>query len=307
MADIVKLSRQITDLERKVLDMESHHDMNEVKKKRNEYYIMKRYINKGGTVTKKKLSDLKASHNLYGKHITWKKKLEKLTKELDKAIQDANRECENCNRKNQTGEYTGMAPYELKFTNLARNLLIKRRNFRFVEVDEYSDDPVLLCQECYSLFTEPGKSYANCWPSFVWNLLIDTDVLEVYGQLIWRMIPGRWRYWWIDTVKAIHTLNEVTINTPPSIFIDITSDIDDMRSGIKSNTLGNLMKCCNEHLIPSILFPWGESEYIHQCGKIPFDAFLQRFLPKCEILKISSDKVCGNIYSSREDYVRESV
>ena len=80
MADIVKLSRQITDLERKVLDMESIHDMNEVKKKRNEYYIMKRYINKGGTVTKKKLSDLKASHSLYSKHIARKKKLQTLTK-----------------------------------------------------------------------------------------------------------------------------------------------------------------------------------------------------------------------------------
>ena len=175
-------------------------------------------------------------------------------------------------------------------------------------MNDSSDDPVLLCQDCYSLLTVPGtSSYADCWPSFVWNLFMDRDILDVYGENIWRMIPGKWRYWWIDKVKEISVLNGVTINTPPSIFIDITSNIYEMKSGIESNTLANLKKCCNKHLMPSILCPWGESEYIHQCGKFPFDAFLQRFLPKCYIDKISNDKICENIYSSREDYVRGSI
>ena len=48
----------------------------------------------------------------------------------------------------------------------------------------------------------------------------------------------------------------------------------------------------------------GESEYIHKCGVIMLDTVIQRHLPKCHIMIISSIKELDKIYSSREDYVR---
>ena len=36
-----------------------------------------------------------------------------------------------------------------------------------------------------------------------------------------------------------------------------------MKCGLKNNTLSEVMRVCNKHLIPSVLCPWGESEYIH--------------------------------------------
>ena len=84
-----------------------------------------------------------------------------------------------------------------------------------------------------------------------------------------------WRHWWIDSVREIETMMYVTLESPSPIFTDITDKIDDMKSQLDKNTLGDIMQCCNKYLIPSVLCPWGEAEYIHQCGNIPFDTVLQ--------------------------------
>ena len=140
----------------------------------------------------------------------------------------------------------------------------------------------------------------------MWGFLSDDDILDVYGVNIWKFVPDIWRYWWIDAANAHAELEDVSIEHPSPIFKDITKDISDMKSGLEINTLSEIMRCCNEYLIPSVLCPWGESEYIHNCGKLAYDTVCQRYLLKCHIKKINSDKLLEKVNSSRDDYIRES-
>ena len=89
--------------------------------------------------------------------------------------------------------------------------------------------------------------------------------------------------------------------SPPS------EKIRDMKCGLKKNTLSEVMRVCNKHLIPSVLCPWGESEYIHMCGNISYDSVIQRYLPRCYIHKHCQDKACEKVYSSRPDYIRDEM
>ncbi len=170
---------------------------------------------------------------------------------------------------------------------------------------------VNICLECFEFLTNPddkvGRSFGNVWPEFLWNTLTDRNILNVYGDHIWKFVPIKWRYWWIEAVHELDMLAEVSIEHPYPLFQDITNDIGDMKRCLQENTLSAIMRCCNTHLIPSVLCPWGESEYIHKCGVFSYDALLQRHLPKCYIQKHSTDKVCDSIYSSREDYIRDNV
>ena len=84
---------------------------------------------------------------------------------------------------------------------------------------------------------------------------MDRDILSVYGDYVWRFIPEKWRYWWIESVVECDTLESVTIEMPEPIFTDITKKIDNMKYLLEKNTLADIMKCCNTYLIPSVLCP----------------------------------------------------
>ena len=97
----------------------------------------------------------------------------------------------------------------------------------------------------------------------------------------------------------------VTPESPSPIFTDITEKIEDMKSDLDTNTLGSIMRSCNKYMVQSVLCPWGEAEFIHQCGNIPYDTVLQRYLPKCYVHKVHLDKLCLKDFSTRDDDVRE--
>ena len=101
-------------------------------------------------------------------------------------------------------------------------------------------------------------------------------------------------------------MRDVTWDQPPSIFRDITTDIKDMRSSLDKNSLSDIMTCCNKHLLPLVLCPWGESDFIHKCGHVPYDMIVQRYLHKVFINTLTPRQACQNLYSSREDYIRDS-
>ena len=89
---------------------------------------------------------------------------------------------------------------------------------------------------------------------------MDREILEVYGQYVWKFVPLKWRYWWIDVVHRHGALEDVGMEHPSPIFKDITEDIGDMKRGLEINTLSEIMRFCNKKLIPSVLCPWGDSE-----------------------------------------------
>lgn len=219
--------------------------------------------------------------------------------------------CQNCKRKEPYGENIGNTPYVLRFKWHAQNTLIKRKHFRFVEIDKNSDENIGLCLECSEYISnhdpKVGYIFENVWPSFVWNLLSDENILDVYGDYTWIFIPWKWRHWWVDSVTVIESMRDVGINNPPPIFKDITVDIEEMKLGSGRGKNSNIMKACDKHLLPTVLCPWGESEFIHKCGDFPYDCLVQRYLPKCYVKKVSDDKLCEKIYSSRDDYIREET
>ena len=118
----------------------------------------------------------------------------------------------------------------------------------------------------------------------------------------------KWRHWWIDSIKENNVVMEhVSFNNPPAIFKDVTMDLREMIADIDDAKISVIMRTCDKHVIPTVLCPWGESEFLHTCGDVPFDSVLQRYMTKCYFKKVSKDKDCGKIYSSREDYIREEI
>ena len=55
--------------------------------------------------------------------------------------------------------------------------------------------------------------------------------------------------------------------------------------------------------MPTMLCPWGDSEYIHTCGHLEYVLIIQRLLPAVHIKLISKTKV---VVSVRDDYIRDS-
>ena len=288
----------------------SHYDMDELRRNHCSYVRLRR-INHGNVPTHE-MEILKEYHNVYDRFYRKKKILSETSKHLDDFLERMSNDgfC-NCKRKNTGGDTNGRSPYDLEFKLHPQNQLIQRNAFRFVEVDNSCDDPVVLCKECYEFLTNPEATYArsfqNSWPSFVWIILTDKDILDVYGVYVWRFLPVGWRYWWMNSLHESDVLHDVTIEYPTAMFKDISNEVRDMKSGLSSNTLSEIIRVCNKHLIPSVLCPWGESEYIHKCGNIPYDIMVQRYLPKCYIRKIHSDKMCEKVHSARDDYVRDSL
>ena len=77
---------------------------------------------------------------------------------------------------------------------------------------------------------------------------------------------------------------DVTLHDPPSFFEDKTKDIIHWDELINSYSLPNLRDACNKYLVPTILRPFGCSEFIHKCGHVAIDMIFQRYIPKCILL-----------------------
>ena len=152
-----------------------------------------------------------------------------------------------------------------------------------------------------------SNKYNNLWPSFIWNLLSDEKVREVYGIKVWKFIPKVWRQWWIDSIRIFVEYTDANIDYPEPYFYDVTRDVCSFKDGIGSKKLGRLYDVCNQYLMPLVLCPWGESEYIHTCGHCYIDVIIQRHLPSCEIKTINDTKSFFRVNSSRDDYLREDT
>ena len=75
-----------------------------------------------------------------------------------------------------------------------------------------------------------AESTKNAWPAFVWTVLKNRKVHEIYGESICQFIPQQWRYWWIETLKTkyLHVFGEVTIENQPPIFVDRTPELSEL-------------------------------------------------------------------------------
>ena len=301
-----ELRTSINNLEIELENIEVENDMEAVRMKRNQYVRIKRKKQEILISNDEKMI-LQAASKLMRTYQRKEKILQSLNQDLILLMEDG---CRNCKRKNPSESHSGMTPYILSYKRHQVNHLIKRKAFVCLDMDRSSEEKIILCMECTEYFTnseKEGSSFVNTWPSFLWSILTDGDILDTYGDYAWRFVPLKWRHWWIHVVHEYEKLSDVNIDNPSPIFKDVTEEIQDMKDGLDINSLSEIMRVFNHHLMPTVLCPWGESEYIHKCGKVPFDSILQRFLPKCIIKKSSPSIDYQKVDSSRDDYVRESI
>ena len=204
-----------------------------------------------------------------------------------------NMECENCKRRSVRN---GL---QVEFGSYRRNILRQRKKFRFVRCSRNATDMVTLCSECSSyLIEDNGNSYHNMWPGFLWYVLSDSNVQSTYGMLKWNYIPDSIVHCWE------HVYHEELGCSPKSYFKDITNDIKCFNTGVKHELLSQVADVCNKYLMPTVLCPWGCTEYLHRVGKLPLDILLQRFLQKVRLDLIHNVEYCAKLFSAREDFIR---
>ena len=206
-------------------NMQDKYDMTVISRFRHEYNnaIRKKVFK---YIPEKKKEDLRCGNTVYKIY----KNKEKSHEDLQKKYAIILDGCQNFKRKETFVEYTGVTPYELRFLFHSHIDLKKRHFFRFVEIAEYATEEICLCFQCSEFLSnhddKVDKLFKNVWPSFVWNFLTDESVLNIYGDYSWRFVPMKWRHWWIDSIKTTKDMECVSINNPPSIFKDITVEIN---------------------------------------------------------------------------------
>ena len=138
-------------------------------------------------------------------------------------------------------------------------------------------------------------------------MLSDQSLTNNYGVKLWQLIPYKWRHWWLPAVRNILIYSNVSLESPSPIFIDKTNSYHEWTSRIESGSLGELKDACNNLLIPTILCPWGCTEYCHNHGTFHVDILFQHMMRKSLWTLINKPKLINKIESARTDYLRENV
>jgi hypothetical protein len=213
------------------------------------------------------------------------------------------RHCNNCYRNNHIRH--------LNLNKMQYKNLNKKKKFRFIRSGN-NKEYIHLCDECTHYLTEGSKTsqYKFMWQSFIWYLLTNEQLLDIYGTKVWKFLPTTLREWWFVSVfNNIPYFNEhtITLEEPPAIFYDNTDGTNDFTTQIRSHKLGNVTSALNKYLLPKVLCPWGCSEYNYESGNLPFNLICQRSFLKVKIKTIHKSNDLVKIYSSRDDYIRYDV
>ena len=138
-------------------------------------------------------------------------------------------------------------------------------------------------------------------------MLSNKELVLYYQTNLWKLIPYKWRHWWLPSVRNLVTFRNVSVNHPAPIFEDRTESLKEWNASIESGSLGRLIKACNTILIPTILCPWGCTEYCHQHGTFHVDILFQHMMRKCSWTLMNPMKTISKIESSRNDYLRDDI
>lgn len=183
--------------------------------------------------------------------------------------------CANCRRK-QSRVYVNEdgidSRYTIHFTMYQTNQIKQKRRFKFCQSHRTETNAcnIILCDECSVHLTHDDTAIANqskfSWPGFIWSVLENKEIHKTYGNYVWKFIPIQWRYWWLSSLHQTFPIifEDASITSPKSVFVDLSSDIDEWNQNISSFLLARLANTTNKHLMPKVLCPWGCSEYIHK-------------------------------------------
>ena len=140
--------------------------------------------------------------------------------------------------------------------------------------------------------------------------MADASVAAAIGaEAVWRLVPGVWRPWWINLVKAAFAtfdVAEVSLDSPCPVFVDMTEARDeylDMRKALK---FANIIDVVDRRLKATVLCPWGCSEFVHECGTLPLDSVFQSFIPDVKLpMTTDGSASLKKVKSARRDYFSE--
>lgn len=203
--------------------------------------------------------------------------------------------------------------YELDLCTVSSSDIVGRRQFCFVKgTNEANSREYTMCKQCATHLTHDAK-VANkseyTWPGLFWNLLQYEGIREHYtAEYIWKLIPIQWRPWWIHEIQLQFPLffRNVTLLEPKPIFFDRTSDLSEWNEAIEVQQLCRIANVCDKYLLPTVLCPWGCSEFLHMSGKLDLVSLIQRFIQKCIVSEPDVEKI-ELVDSARDDYIRDSI
>lgn len=179
-----------------------------------------------------------------------------------------------------------------------------------------------LCDECYHFLVKKDRyDFEHMWPAFFWRLLSNSysptfepsrRYFEIYSaEHLWELIPVTMRGWWINIVKGLYyqteqPYSECTIDSPPSIFIDKTKQLQQFENDLSAGDVPSLIKTLNNESImtPTVLCPFGCTDYCHRSKYIDLDVNIQYYLRKV-VLPIKSRSKYVNVHSMSPHYFRK--
>ena len=179
-----------------------------------------------------------------------------------------------------------------------------------------------LCDECYHFLVKKDRyDFEHMWPAFFWHLLSNSysptfepsqRYFEIYSaEHLWELTPVTMRGWWIKIAKGLYyqteqPYSECTIDSPPSIFIEKTKQLKEFENDLSAGDVPSLIKTLNNESImtPTVLCPFGCTDYCHKSKYIDLDVIIQYYLRKV-VLPIKSRSKYANVHSMSPYYFRK--
>jgi predicted GIY-YIG superfamily endonuclease len=142
------------------------------------------------------------------------------------------------------------------------------------------------------------------WPAFVWAVLSDDMIASHCGVEVWSYVPLKWRHWWIDDFRMLRGWGErICMEVPKPVFDEITDTRSALLRSLNALRLGDLMHHVNQYLFPTIMCPWGCSEFPHKVELLPMDVVFFRYLgPGVRMVTKDANRTI-RLKGSRDDYV----
>ena len=216
--------------------------------------------------------------------------------------------CDNCHRHtNIIQDLPGI--YDIEFIRRSSAEIKRRRKFKNVVKNSVNIRHHNFCVECDTYLCRDIPQGTNTstflWPAFVWEVLKNANVRNMYNNYAWRFLPLEWRGFWLNSLGEFNEFSDVSLKSPPSFFADKTEAVRDWKELIGRNELRPLMDACNKYMMPVVLCPYGCSEHIFHSGIMTLDCVWQRFLSRCIIDLISDPTNMKYASTVRDDFIRE--
>jgi predicted GIY-YIG superfamily endonuclease len=191
--------------------------------------------------------------------------------ESDSDVNEEFISCCNCHR------YLDRA--DLK--NVSRVLLRYKRRKKYFNIR--NDENIvncLLCKLCIRYLLHDGSKVEDYWPAMIWTFLFKRtlydDAIERSLFDKWRLIPAKWRYWWIHDVQEID--DRLLVTYPDPAFVDVTDDYNEFNECIRKLKWRSLAPAIDKFLaIPTVRCPWGCGTFLHTCNKVSLEEFMVNY------------------------------